>query len=762
MNCLPGWEEGERNILPVKVILRHFWRWLENQHITQPSECTLFDYIKYDLDSCKLEEAVDLLAERLEEGKAMLLLDGLDEIPTGAARRLILDAVTLFTNRYKTCRFLVTCRVLSYQKAAWKLPAYDFPELTLAKFNPQQIEDFIHAWYREVAQKWEKSEADVASLQVALKREIRRSYLKNLSPIPLLLTIMALVNTVYGALPGTKALLYKRCVDILLWEWEQKRFSEVGHLPRLSELLQQAGRVQSDLLVCLAKLAYQAHTSWRDKNRESLAEISVKDLQWTLCELHPQKSLTWTEEMLDCIRERAGLLLDQGEDTFTFPHRSFQEYLAGVHLARQRNFVSESLKLLEQGDYWRETVLYAVGCLVNNNQQYEPPAYLVEKLCPERGEDTERAWQNIWMAGRVVLEMGANRLQDEADGKNLLERLRSRLAELLEQAALTSVERAAAGDVLSVLGDPRFDAACFHLPLTYRAKAEPFFGLLEIPSGKFTMGSREGDKGAYDSEYGNPGQLIMPYRYWMGRYPVSVVQYSRFIKCGGYDNDAWWSEIAWSWRNGNWDSQVEDEKLKNFLARRPTELRYQPIGWQEQQVYANHPVVGVSWFEARAYCQWLDSRLRQKLAESNRPPLPDDYEIRLPTEAEWEKAARHADDRRYPWGDADCDNTRANYADSQIDSASSVGMFPHGATPDGLTDLSGNVWEWTLTPYAGYPYKPYGQGDAAETVRRTVRGGSWLNDSWDVRCASRLRLVPVNVNSDIGFRYVLSLSSSVF
>jgi formylglycine-generating enzyme required for sulfatase activity len=566
----------------------------------------------------------------------------------------------------------------------------------------------------------------MVTLQAALQREIKRSYLKDLAPIPLLLTIMALVNTVDGALPGTKALLYKRCVEILLWEWEQKRFSEVGHLPRLSELLQQAGRGQPDLLVRLAKLAYQAHASWRGKNSESLAEISATDLKLTLCELHPQESMTWAKEMLDCIRERAGLLLDQGEDTFTFPHRSFQEYLAGVHLARQRSFVGESLKLLEQGDYWRETVLYAVGCLVYNNQQYEPPAYLVEKLCPERGEDTERAWQNIWMAGRVVLEMGANRLQDETDGKNLLTRLRRRLAELLERGALTAVERAAAGDVLSALGDPRFDAAWFHLPLTYQAKAEPFFGLLEIPSGKFTMGSRKGDKEAYDWEYGNPKQLSMPYRYWMGRYPVSVVQYAHFIDEGGYEEDTWWSETALLWKKGEWDSQQDNEDIKRWLARRPRELRRQPMWWEEQKVYASRPVMGITWFEARAYCQWLDSRLRQQLAKHDQSPLPAGYEIRMPTEAEWEKAARHADDRRYPWGDKDSDDTRANYADCKIGSASAVGMFPHGSTPNGLHDLSGNVWEWTLSPYGKYPYQPHGDGAGDEAALRVVRGGSWI------------------------------------
>lgn len=190
------------------------------------------------------------------------------------------------------------------------------------------------------------------------------------------------------------------------------------------------------------------------------------------------------------------------------------------------------------------------------------------------------------------------------------------------------------------MGDPRFDPELFFLPCRYRDKPEPLPGFVEIPAGPFVMGE------------GNEKQdLRIDYPYWMARYPVTVAQYRCYVEAGGYENPNWWTETGWSWRQGQWDSQVEESWLRDWLKRRPVELRAMPFWWDDQRLHLNCPVMGVSWFEAMAYCRWLDDALRRSEKVSF---LEDErYVIRLPTEAEWEKATRYGDDRRYPWGNED-------------------------------------------------------------------------------------------------------------
>ena len=205
----------------------------------------------------------------------------------------------------------------------------------------------------------------------------------------------------------------------------------------------------------------------------------------------------------------------------------------------------------------------------------------------------------------MLLEVGVQRACDEEEGESLLRRVAGRLVDLLEQGALSARDRAEAGDVLGQLGDPRFDPARFHLPRAYRGEPEPLAGFIEIPAGPFVMGSRE-----REDEMGNPERLEIPYRYWIGRYPVTVRQVETFVEAGGYDDETWWTALGWEWRHGRWDSRPEAEALRDWLRSRPAELRGAPVGWDWQRPLANRAVTGVSWFEAMAYCAWLDAQLR--------------------------------------------------------------------------------------------------------------------------------------------------------
>ena len=170
-----------------------------------------------------------------------------------------------------------------------------------------------------------------------------------------------------------------------------------------------------------------------------------------------------------------------------------------------------------------------------------------------------------------------------------------------------------------------------------------------------------------------------------------------------------------------------------------------PEGWEEGRPpkgKESHPVVNVSWDDALAYCEWL-SRATGK-------------PITLPSEAEWEKAARgDKDARQFPWGDT-FEATRCNSSELKLGDTTPVGIFLNGASPYGVLDLSGNVWEWTRSIYQSYPYVANdGREDLKSRETRVLRGGAFYNSERYVRCACRDRSSPGNRHRLTGFRVVV-------
>ncbi|MCA1899879.1 MAG: SUMF1/EgtB/PvdO family nonheme iron enzyme [Chloroflexi bacterium] len=229
--------------------------------------------------------------------------------------------------------------------------------------------------------------------------------------------------------------------------------------------------------------------------------------------------------------------------------------------------------------------------------------------------------------------------------------------------------------------------------------------MVRIPAGKFLMGSEQGN----DEK---PVHEVNLSEYFIGKYPVTNREYQAFLRDTGYKPPRFW----------------EGDQF--------------PAG------KAEHPAVYVSWEDARAYCAWL----------SNVTGKP----YRLPTEAEWEKAASWDDAKKekrvYPWGN-EFDPKKCNTRESGIGDTSEVGRFsPQGDSPYGCADMSGNVWEWTSSLYKPYPYKAEdGREDEKNAGPGVLRGGSWYDVADSVRAANRLSYAPV-VNLNVGFRCAYSLS----
>jgi len=756
---LPGWPRGLWP-LPVRVTLREFGREL-SPNVRQGTADLLWQHIERRL--APLNEFKGALKETLLSGDALVVLDGLDEVPESrgddkvSPRKLVLQAVEDFALRaFPEARYLVTCRVASYV-SPWTLPKFDVAPL--AEFDEGKRDHFCQLWYLELAQRGQLDGSKVEGKVAGLQRAIRRPDLARMAGTPLLLTVMALVHAREPELPEARALLYEKCVDVLLWLWERRKEDESRPADLLS-LLQEAGVDRTFFVRALDRLAYDVHAEGGTQEGEADIRSSVLERRLEVL-LYPQRDPRWARRVATFIRERAGLLVEQRADVvdpvLAFPHRTFQEYLAACWLTEGEDTAFKAAELAGQGDHWWEVVKLAAGRLLYVERKVAQPLAILDWLCPEREPKDEAEWRLVWLAGEVLLELKPEQMLRDVSARpqleGRLERARQRLAVLLKGGHLDPRERATAGSVLAQLGDPRFRAGAWYLP------AEPLLGFVEVPEGPFLMGTQKKDIPALLKRFGGnrewyewetPRHPVTLPTYYVARYPVTVGQFRAFVHQSGH----------------------------------------KPADEDSLQGVDNHPVVNVTWYDALAYCQWLTGRLREWRGTPE--PLArllreEDWEITLPSEAQWEKAARGGEQiangklqmangksatpnpnpaREFPWGD-DPDPSRANCDETGIGTTSAVGCFPGGASPYGVEDLSGNVWEWTRSLWGEKVEKPdfrypYDSGDGREDleagrdVARVLRGGAFVNGGRYVRCAARYWNYPDVWYGDYGFRVVAS------
>ncbi len=239
---------------------------------------------------------------------------------------------------------------------------------------------------------------------------------------------------------------------------------------------------------------------------------------------------------------------------------------------------------------------------------------------------------------------------------------------------------------------------------------------IEIPGGEFYMGSDAAE--ALDNERSR--HLCYLEAYSIDRYPVTCRQYRDFMESGGYQNPDWWSADGWKW--------LQSAKVSR------------PLYWSENPAFNNHPVCGVSWYEAEAYCNFTGKR--------------------LPSEAEWEKAASwdatNQTYRIYPWGEEQPNGSLCNHGNN-IANTSPVDAFPKGASAAGCWDMLGNVWEWTASTFdaypgfESYPYRGYSQV-YFDGEHRVLKGGSWATFPQALRSSFRNWYYPGVRQIIAGFR----------
>jgi formylglycine-generating enzyme required for sulfatase activity/energy-coupling factor transporter ATP-binding protein EcfA2 len=738
------WGLSAQRLRPVRVVLREY----AARGLSQRQ--SIWDFIAADLSA----EAVGLggytphLKKQLQTEGGILLLDGLDEVDKAATSRDPLKRhIEQFARDFPKVRVVVTSRPYAYG-SGWELTGFQVTRLL--SFSNEQIKAFIEQWYTVMGQvdgtlgsEKAKSYGDGLVRQVENNRNLRE-----MARHPLLLTMMVYIHRGRegGALPQRREELYELSVVLLLDLWRRSKTVPGQETKTLADVL---GMDTPQLLDALAEVAFTAH---RDQPEQSqTADIPGEILAGKLHKYKSKQSQVSVEEIIEYVRDRAGLLeahgrnADDSDDVYRFPHRTFQEYLAGLHLLKQRFPYDLAQYARSDPTRWRESLLLAA---TSTRKKLPASVWLLAAALCQSDPTAEIAAANgdetLWgafLAGQVLLETeltSPDAAQIETE-QNTRQRLSIWHKTILTHGLLPPRDRALAGQALAALGDDRPGIlTCDHMPLC------------TVPGGPFWLEN-------WDNQGQGDWYHALNKPYWIGQYPVTAAQFREFVHASGY---------------------------KPSYGERPLRL---PDNW---------PVVYINWYDALAFAHWLDKRWRAQ------GWLPEGYRVILPSEVEWEKAARGGQEipqtpqiiipasllsqskqtlppqtlpmqpnqgsrRRYPWGDepekealsATQTLYRANNEEAGLGEPCTVGSFPAGVSPYGCHDLSGQVWEWTRSIYGQtYPYRvtpEYETMDAGNQKEMVLRGGSYFNNQ-NV-CSARNGNNPHNYfNDNNGVRVVVS------
>ncbi|MBN1137803.1 MAG: SUMF1/EgtB/PvdO family nonheme iron enzyme [Anaerolineae bacterium] len=678
-------------------------------------------------------------------GRTWLLLDALDEVADFdhrvAVRQVIeqLAGVDVRTAVGSSAgnRLIVTARVAAYASANTRLDE---------RFHVATVRDLTEAQWTPIVERLYagfESDADVAAERARrlLARIAGEPLLREMVKTPLMAWTATLIHYADRELPEQRAELYNAYVDVLLGE----RLHEQESAEAARQLREDRWPME-DRRLYLCYAAYRAHEGAAGPGGEreqsgALVVIDEHDLVRRILApfmaeylgLPERQAQREAQAFVAAMAERSGLLTAHPGGYSLGDHLTVQEFLAANYLVDNVRGTEKWAPFLQahSGEsWWREVVLLVAGTLLQWPQQAR--RFLLEELGRLRGEDGDAdgyAYGLAW-AGQALLEIPPRRVGWHAGARD---ELAGRLARVLWQnppqtAVRTRVE---VGEVLGRLGDPRFSGA-LRLP-----------EFVALPGGRFWMGSTEEEAARLAKEMRQerfqdelPHHLVEVGDMALARYPTTNAMYARFVEAGGYGDGRWWA-----------DGTVKD---------RLGTVRSEPAYWHDARFNGpNQPVVGVTWYEAVAYCRWLTAA------------LGDGCVYRLPTEAEWERAAKglfSSTDRegRYPWGEA-WSASRANTEELGLGCTTPVGIFPDGGTAEGLLDMCGNVWEWCQDWYGEDAYRvragqvtkdPLGPPEGRYKV---LRGGSWYTDRNLVRCACRVWNGPDDRHDRYGFRVARSL-----
>ncbi|MEI7772463.1 MAG: SUMF1/EgtB/PvdO family nonheme iron enzyme, partial [Chloroflexales bacterium] len=673
-----------------------------------------------------------LFTHALAMGHALLLLDGLDEVRED--RPGIIRCLEAFVHEWDAQgnRFIATSRSVGYDDAP--LDTRLFTSVVIQPLSDQQIQTFIDRWshaYESLAEPvWPESgdlyhdlvrDASATELAIRVAQHARSlaaavfadANVAALARNPLLLTILALIHNQGACLPDRRVDLYRLCVEALAETWNRAR-SLSG---RPVDLYLGNERLDERFVVnLLGPVALWIHGD------QPGGLVDQDDLESRIAATLAQtdglprgRARRLAQDFIELMRRDTGLLQERGYRRFGFLHLTFEEYLAARGLIESVT-VDDPDNLFHRysgSARWREVLRLAIAAA----PQREAQRLLLHLLAAPAPRD-----RAVVLAGECLLDIGRNGATQRAWGAVV-----EALLALIANSAASLDSRIATGTILGRLGDPRRldmssgeasgadqSASAYWCPIT----PGPFWCGDEGPARRARAGSLR--------------HVELGHSLKIARFPVTNAEFRDFIAAGGYTEHRWWSEAGW-------------------LAPPPA---HQPAYWEATEYRAPaQPVVGVSWYEASAYCVWLSAVGHQA------GWLSADEWLRLPTAIEWERAARHTDRRRYPWGDQPPTDARAAFAALGMAAPAPVGAFPGGTAVCGAQDLSGNVWEWTASlAESSESAEPCEDVNPGETP--VIKGGAFDSKAEELRCGASSWLRPGQRVAHLGFRIVRTLGRS--
>jgi formylglycine-generating enzyme required for sulfatase activity len=685
----------------------------------------------------------------LGSGNTLVLFDGLDEIGITEERKQMCGWIDGAWSGFEHVRFVVTSRRSGYRKEDGVELKADYEQVDVLDFTAEQQERFLKNWFNAAllrdtpdegvsSEEWPemaraRAEAKTVKIIAHLKEEKNRG-LKQIAAIPMILQIMAILWKRDEYLPDTREKLYSSVLDYLL------------------ELRDKHKNLKARMSAERSRMVLEPVALWMQEELKK-DEIGCTEMQERMQkELDVMDGRNFTppsaEEFCRHLVDRAALLVELGtrSKTYLFRHKTFREYLAGVDLVRQvlRDPKRFDAFVADFGKGWSDEMLRTFMA----NADAETFDLVMDKLFDER-------FNLEWSQKQRLLLFS---LIDEAK-KRKIDSLSRRLLQpntVLRQFMMLDCLNEI-GIVEAVESLKRFGESGFAEDNKVKERAEEISTALINRSEK-RRGSVSSSATPYLDHVGRllplfensfekdaryiliPGNGSDVSDMYFAKYPVTNRLYRRFIdylqskhqECEAlfaaseFNNVL--QEIA---KNKTWDTGFATylKEGKNDLAGlfRSGHDDDRKFGGDDQ------PVVSITWYAARSYCLWLS------LVES-KGTQTDLY--RLPMEPEWKWAAAGKENREYPWGNAEPTPRLANYDGSNIGATTPVGSYPEGATPEGLYDMAGNVWEWQENRYG---YKDYPDV-------RALRGGSWVSDAGYLRCSSQGDYVPGVRFSYVGFR----------
>jgi formylglycine-generating enzyme required for sulfatase activity len=707
----------------------------------------------------------------LRAGRVLLLLDALNEMPhldKDDYRERIAHWQTFLRTALTTgSRAVFSCRSLDYSAP---LSSDELPvrQVVVKAMTPEQIQTFLGLYVPDHAGRvWD-----------ALRRDPKQI---ELFSTPYFLRLLCEQVERQGAIPRGRAALFTGFVRSTLRREIQNKnrlfkpdgLIDDGDYDQITQNVWASAYQLPEGGCLIPKLSELAHAMQRGGTQSDGAQVRVPEKRARELLAHDQHAA-----ILDAGLQLNVLDKDIARRELSFFHQLLQEFFAARRLAEQPDpalvrvawriadvtpTLDETLATLSDSDPlpllpqtgWEETTLIAAAMSAS-------PDAFVRALIDA----------NLPLAGRAAAA------PDVRVSSGLKRDLQNALIARTQDMDADLRARIAAGLALGELGDPRFERRTgihgdYLLP-----------PLVTIPAGTYPMGD---DNSPYDDE--KPAHTVDLDAFQIGAFPVTNAEYVLFMEAGGYDNERWWeTDEAKAWRRGEGSSEggkqtwrenkktlesltdsyihglVSQNRITSqqaedwIIVRNWSEDRFeewleeiypsgkiyrQPSEWDNPAFNApSQPVVGVTWFEARAYCAWLSAQTGKSFD--------------LPSEAQFEAAARGRGGRQYPY-DGSFEVSRGNTFESHIRRTTPIGVFAN-ATPEGAFDLSGNAYIWTRSIYDPerfpYPYRADEREDmhSANNQKFVLRGGSWYFNQDIARAAYRLSNDPHERDSYDGFR----------